>query len=172
MSFAPLRAGFAALVLLFGTSNIAEARIVEIFPYEQLFSKSDLVVIARPVAKTTDTDERTFFPELEEQIDDGPKHPVPAIGVQTPFHVEHVLKGDRRLKQFVLHHYREIPDPPGVVSVNGAGTVSFDPSVSKGTDFLLFLLKDKDGRYMPYGGQLDPDTVIFALAAPEFFIHH
>jgi hypothetical protein len=141
----------------------AHARLVEMFPYEQMFSKSDLIVIARPITKTADTDERTFFPDMVEQTDNGPKQPVPAIGVQTTFHVEYVLKGDGELKQFVLHHYREIPDPPGVVSLDGAGTVSFDPSVSKGMDFLLFLTKDKDGRYIPYGSQLDPDTVIFSL---------
>jgi hypothetical protein len=44
-----------ATILLWVISNQAQARIVSVLSYQEMLAKSDLVVIANPVSKTTDT---------------------------------------------------------------------------------------------------------------------
>ncbi len=131
------------------------AHLFAIIPYHELFEKSKFIVIARPVTKTTDTSERTHYSDLAQVDANGTEGPVPAIGVETAFEVLAVLKGNSEIKRFVLHHYRDVPSP--VHSIGGASTVSFDPGdPNQPREFLLFLVREKDGRYVPYGGQTDP----------------
>jgi len=73
-----------------------------------------------------------------------------AIGVETQFAVSKVLKGDKRLKAVVLHHYRM----PDLIPANGPELVTFDPAEKK--RFRLYLIREADGRYAPTAGQLDP----------------
>ena len=89
----------------------------------------------------------------------------PAVGAETKFKVLKVLKGDSGVTEFVLHHFRAVKSPDGAIAVGGAVTVSFDPfDPNAGKVFLLYLVKERDGRYAPYGGQTDPDiNSIFAL---------
>jgi hypothetical protein len=138
--------------------------------YQELFDKSDLIVIASPVTKTADTDERTYFQDISQTDKDGKQTSVAAIGVETPFSVSVLIKGDRGIKQFILHHYRvalyPAPDGREVVFIGGPNVVSFDPSRRR-RDILLFLVKEQDGRYAPYGGQNDPGLqAIKALESP------
>jgi hypothetical protein len=74
--------------------------------YQQMFEKSDVVVIATPKSKTTDTKEQTFLPNIWLQDKDGKQSKTKSIGVETVFAVSAVLKGDATIKQFTLHHYR------------------------------------------------------------------
>lgn len=159
--------------LLFGAIPTAGARVVaEDFTLSTLFQKAEFIVVAYPLTKTIDTNERGFFPYLQDGVT-GQKEP--AIGVETLFKVVYVLKGDRRVKQFLLHHYRE-PDHPGKIIVDGPGTVFFDPDDKERGSYLMFLTKERDGRYAPYGdrkfapyaGQTDPnDITIIALTEPR-----
>jgi hypothetical protein len=115
-------------------------RLMEALSYEEMFAKADLVVIAKPLTNS-DSDERTTIAPS-----------VDVIGVNTEFEARLVFKGDRNVAKFVLHHYRLAnPDEP---LVNRPAFASFTPDESK--SFLLFLMKDSDGRYVPVGGQLDP----------------
>ncbi len=140
----------------------AYARIVRVVSYQELFEKSDLVVIATPLTKTADTDERTHFEGLFETDQDGKQTSVAAIGVETTFSISVVMKGDRDAKQFVLHHYR-----PTALAIDGPNVVSFDPSdFRRSRDILLFLLKEQDGRYAPYGGQTDPGIQAITALGP------
>jgi hypothetical protein len=42
--------------------------------------------------------------------------------------------------------------------MNGPGFVFFDPSDQKYSgDYLMFLIREPDGRYAPTGGQTDPN---------------
>jgi hypothetical protein len=134
----------------------ADAHVSEIITYHRLFEKSDFIVIAVPVTKTADTPERTYYSNLAQVHANGSQTPVPAIGVVTGFEVLVVLKGDSDIKRFVLHHYRDAPSPD--LSFGGAATVSFDPTDAKQPhEFLMFLIRERDGRYAPYGGQTDPN---------------
>jgi hypothetical protein len=154
----------ASLILALGFASATQARIVRIIRYSELFKKADLVVIAQPLTKTIDTKEQTYFDDLIQTDKGGRRSPVPAIGVETTFDVLDVLKGSKTLTRFVLHHYRDISG----IELDGPATVSFDPSdPERRRDILLFLVREKDGRYEPYDGQTDPSNrSIFALDQP------
>ncbi|HUD46219.1 MAG TPA: hypothetical protein VMR33_05290, partial [Candidatus Baltobacteraceae bacterium] len=139
--------------LLIVSASIAAARGVRIWSYQDLLDKSDLVVIATPTANN-DTMERNL-PGFESQ---------PVIGVDTRFAVSAVIKGDKALKDFVLHYYR--PGPGGMVVPNGPTFVYFvvseKPSVRRRT-YILFLHREADGRYAPVVGQTDPGLGVMEL---------
>jgi len=128
---------------------------VEVHTYKEMLAKSDLVVIANPKGKTTDTREHAFFPGISRQDKDGKQSKVEAMGVETIFVVSAVLKGATTIKKFTLHHYREADTSH--VSVNGPMLVFFDPSKNLNS-YLLFLVREPDGRFAPTGGQTDPGS--------------
>ena len=148
-----LRFVIATIVLLF-IPNQLQAREILVPSYQVLLAKSDFVVIANPISKTRDTKERSFLPGIWLQEKDGKESRIRSIGVETVFSVLAVLKGDATVKQFTLHHYREAQ--PSRAS-NGPFLVFFDPSdISKRSSYLLFLVREPDGRFAPTGGQTDP----------------
>ncbi len=134
----------ATLLLLIPAGMVA-ARGVRIWPYHELLEKSDLVAIATATA-SGDTKEHIDLPGFTGQH---------VIGVETRFAVSAVLKGDRSLKAFVFHHYR----PDRVIVPNGPTFVWFEPA-QKPTPvpptYLLFLVREADGRYAAVVGQVDP----------------
>jgi len=126
-----------------------------VLSYHDVLEKSDLVVIATPKSKTTDTKEQAYFPNIFRQDEKGNESRVEAIGVETVFEVAAVLKGDQAIKLFTLHHYRGVQTAAG--ELNGPLLVFFDPSdTSQLNSYLLFLVREPDGRYAPTGGQTDP----------------
>jgi hypothetical protein len=125
----------------------AHARLLEVPTYDELFAKSDFVVIARPVSKTRDTRERTL---LTENISPG----VSAIGVVTEFESLFVIKGTKR-QQFTLHHYRYGPSRERII-LNGPTFTTFEPKRYSTQPFLMFLVRERDGRFVPVAGQVDP----------------
>jgi hypothetical protein len=139
----------AAFLLL--TTAIVSARLMGSWSYQQLLDKSDLVVVATPTV-TNDTQEERDLPGYTA---------IRAIGVETQFKVSVVLKGDKVIKDFVLHHYRA--PQPGESYPNGPNLLSFNPS--KKRSFLIFLIREADGRYAPTCGQTDPGY--FAVHALE-----
>ncbi len=138
-----------ATTLLFATT--ANARPMQAPSYQELLEKSDLVVIATPTA-TRDSNEQIDLPGIAVSTSENRTTGLAVVGVETTFRVSAVLKGDKTLKQFVLHHYREAKPQP--ITINGPALVAFDPS--KKTSFLLFVVREADGRYAPTGGQTDP----------------
>ena len=125
-----------------------------VLSYQEMLEKSDLVVIATPKSKTTDTREQAFLPNIWLQDKDGRRSKIESIGVETVFAVSAVLKGDKMGKQFTLHHYREAKIRP---ALDEASLVVFDPSdISKRSSYLLFLVREPHGRFAPTGGQTDP----------------
>ena len=150
-----IRLVLVATILFCVTPKQSQARLVEVLTYQEMLAKSDLVVIATPKSKTTDTGERAFFPNIVQQDKDGRQSKVESVGVETIFVVSAVLKGDKTIKKFTLHHYREGKTSP--VEINGPELVFFDPSdTSKRNSYLLFLVREPDGRFAPTGGQTDP----------------
>jgi len=143
-----------AAVLFCATPNESHARLMDVLNYQQLLEKSDLVVIATPKTKTVDTKEQAFFSNIMQQDESGKQSKVKSIGVETVFAVCAVLKGDKSTVLFTLHHYREAQSGP---SMNGPILVFFDPSdMSKRSSYLLFLVREPDGRFAPTGGQTGP----------------
>ena len=146
----PLRLLITTALLLV-TTAIVSARLMGSWSYQQLLDKSDFVVIAIPTV-TNDTKEEMNLPGYTAMR---------AIGVETQFKVCTVLKGDKAIKNFILHHYRA-PKPDEIYD-NGPSLLSFDPS--KKRSFLIFLVREADGRYAPTSGQTDP--AYFAAHAIE-----
>jgi hypothetical protein len=122
--------------------------------YRELFSRSDLVVIATPTARTADTAELSFLPNIFRQDSYGTQSMIASVGMETPFKVSVILKGEQGLERFVLHHYREATEQ---VSMDPPALLHFDPSdLAKRGSYLMFLIREPEGRYAPTGGQTDP----------------
>jgi hypothetical protein len=155
------------VTLLWVAPHPAQARITRVLSYQEMFAKSDLVVIANPINKTTDTKERAFLPGIFQQEKDGSQSKVESIGVETVFAVSVVLKGNATVKQFKLHHYREAQASK---ASNGPILVRFDPSdISKRSSYLLFLVREPDGRFASTDGQTDPGMK--AISPIPFDVH-
>jgi hypothetical protein len=130
-------------VLMLATACLAQARLMRSWTYQELFDQADLVVIAKPVA-TQDTSEQAVLPNIAPDVH--------VIGLSTDFDIAVVMKGDKSMKKFILHHYRlanskELMD-------NGPSLASFDLKAYSRS--LLFLHRESDGRYSPVSGQTDP----------------
>jgi len=136
-----------AILMAISTAHPASGRLIDDRTFEQLFAKADFVVIARPTSATHDTRERGFL-----------LGNLPVIGVITEFQTLLVLKGAKR-ERFMLHHYREAPLPSGVAFVNGPTLLSFDPKEDH-RPYLLFLVREPDGRLAPVASQTDLDVSV------------
>ena len=138
----------AAFLLSFSTPGVF-AYLITPWSYEDLFAKSDFVVIATPLAAPRDTSERMTL--------EGISPPVRVIGVTTEFQTLFVLKGSKR-PRFKLHHYRKPPPKPNVIVMGGPALATFDPAKGR-KRYLLFLVREADGRFAPVSGQKDPATI-------------
>jgi hypothetical protein len=122
----------------------AVGRNIDVLTYDELFARSDFIVIAEVAEKTKDTPERTKLTDISP--------PQSAIGVVTTFQCLHVIKGSRR-QHFTLHHYRVDPSvddfhrqaPEGTerVIVNGPTFQSFGLEPGKPA-YLMFLIRERD----------------------------
>jgi hypothetical protein len=145
----------------------AGARNIYVPTYDELFAKSDFVVIAQPTRKTRDTNERTTVTRNISPISTYSISPgIPSIGVVTEFECLHVIKGSRK-KRFTLHHYREDRSGQGSdgienIVVNGPTFMSFEADSGR-KSFLMFLVRERDGGFIPAVGQIDPDLSIYEL---------
>ena len=136
-----LRLFILTSAFLLVSTGVLSARAMRNWSNQELLDKSDLVVIASPTASAT-TGELTNLPDVTG---------VSVIGVESKFVVSAVVKGDTAIKDFVLHHYKEAN---GGIPDNGPLLVSFD--TGKRQSFLLYLVREADGRYAPATGQADP----------------
>jgi hypothetical protein len=141
---------------LLGFTSIVAARAVHTWPYQELLEKSDLVVIATPTA-TNDTKEHIDLPGFVGEH---------VIGVETGFTISAVLKGDKALRDFVFHHYRTTDGLNFPHVDNGPTFISFGPVAKPAIPprtFMLFLMREADGRYAPVVGQKDPGGAVREL---------
>jgi hypothetical protein len=136
---------FFSLVLLLGITQLLSARLTHNWSYQEMFDKSDLVVIAM-VVSSKDTDERITLPDYSP--------PLAVVGVVTEFQTCIILKGTKDIKKFQLHHYRYQSEHDESAVANTPELIKTKPGVHQG--FLLFLAKESGGRYVPVTGQTDP----------------
>lgn len=136
---------FLISLVMFSVLKALNARITQAWTYQEMFDKADLVVIAQ-VLSTKDTGEQSALQDVEPHV--------AVIGIITDFKSSLILKGPRNLATFQLHHYRFrseddrlAANSPNLVEPSGQHQV-----------FLLFLVKERDGRYAPVTGQTDPAT--------------
>lgn len=149
---------FLWICLAFFTPVFLEARLMQYISLPKQRDRADLVVIAKPIS-VRETGEQSTLPNIWTQLPNGEKKTYMALGIETKFEILVALKGDDKLKYFVLHHFRR----PGseTVEINGPGLVSFDPKARK--QFLMFLKKESDGRYAAVYGQTDPNQSIMEI---------
>ncbi len=141
-------------------SIVVDARLMSrTWSYVQLRDESELIVIAIPVESIT-IDEKIELPDVKQVNKEGKESAVIVGGVETRFQILSVLKGDPKLKTFLLHHYREI-DPP--VANNRLYLVSFDPKQKK--KYLMYLKKESNDRYLAVSGQTDPEIAIKEISS-------
>jgi len=131
-----------AIALILFLPSTSDARLIETYTYQELVTASDLVVIATPKA-TADTKEEANLPGMNW---------LRVTGVETRFTLLTTLKGDEKLKDITLHHYRVTKTDMKIE--NRPHLVAFDPAARQ--TYLLFLTRQPDGRYAPAGGQTDP----------------
>lgn len=134
----------------------SHARLMRTWTFDTLNDKATLIVIAIPT-KAVETPEVVALPNIETVYPDGRHEAVMSKGIETTFKVLTVLKGDRNIKQLVLHHY-------SLASAPGFGDpmlVSFKPGGNQ--QFLMFLEKETDGRYVAVSGQTDPQFSVIEL---------
>jgi hypothetical protein len=133
---------FFILVMTLGVVPALTGRIGQSWTYQEMSNKADLVAIAQ-VVSTKETQERNVLTDLEPHV--------AVIGVVTNFKSLLVFKGPHDLATFQLHHYR-FQSENEKLRANSANLV--ESSAHK--VFLLFLVKEPDGRYAPVTGQTDP----------------
>jgi hypothetical protein len=127
--------------------------------YDNMFRMSEFVVIAQATANTRDTTERTALRDCTP--------PLRVIGVATGFESLYVLKGPK-VKHFTVHHYREVPvhlKSHEVYFQDCADFISFKAHVAT-QPFLMFLVRERNGRFAPVGGQLDPKMSLQKIYEP------
>lgn len=147
-----LRKILSPLLLMFALIDPLAARfIVGGMTFQEMFDKADLVVIAT-VVRTKDTTERKKLIDIDviqttrpDLLNDE------VIGVETEFGTRATLKGPKDVRKFLLHHYRlAVEEEPG------SGPNFIRISSQRHGNFLMFLIREKDGRYAPVTGQYDP----------------
>jgi hypothetical protein len=127
--------------LLFNAFQAADARFVTAWTYDEMFAKSDLVIIAR-FKSSKDTGERSTLNDISP--------PSSVIGVVSEFETLFTFKGSKSVRSFRLHHYR-LDEPE---SSNGPALITVP--ANRHPTFLLFLVKEQGGNYAPVTGQTDP----------------
>lgn len=130
---------------------------MESWSYDKLNEKATLIVVVIPT-KVVETSELAALPNIATVHTNGTQEAVMGKGVETSFRVLTVLKGERDIKQIVLHHFAVAPAPAGR---GDPQLVSFKPEEKK--QFLMFLQKEADGRYVAVSGQTDPLESIIGM---------
>ncbi len=163
MQFRTLLAITLAACVAVGIAPVS-ARLIESWPYEKLFEKADLVVIAEAGKAEAALDEppgSTWAYEFAGQV--------------TTLKVNHALKGKLKDKEIRVLHFKFgklkkdvkpdsleamlITDGPMLVAFRTEPVTVTDGEGKKVIDvpeYMLFLKRMKDGRYEPVSGRIDP----------------
>lgn len=140
------------LFLFLSLSHYSFSRALNWMTFEDMQKKADLIVIVRPIAQK-ETDERKKLNDLSSSTND---LGLVVMGVETTFKCLCIFKGKLvNIKNtFVLHHYKlqNLTSP----IMNGPCFIEFEIKKDSRKTFLMFLKKEKDGRYAPVTGQQDP----------------
>src|SRR6266446_2495500 len=130
-----------SLLVAVGLVSDGKARITKAWEDQEVFDKADLVVIGQ-VTSTRDTEERNTV--LTHNV----------IGVVTEFRTQLILKGEESIKSLQLHHYRLASKSDAQTIANGPALIEIPKD--KHPTYLLFLIRETDGKYAPATDQTDP----------------
>jgi hypothetical protein len=127
------------------------AQIGYLWSAEELRAKSDVVAIATPI-RTTETETKTELRELQP--------PFPVVELQTAFRVLTILKGNAPQPILLLRHYRADESRLRSGVIGGARALSVS---DLGSEYLLFLRRDRNGALIPTSGHVSPGDSVFVL---------
>lgn len=160
---APFTVALGCSMAMFG---IAFSRPIESWPYDKLFNKAELVVIAKPLSVRDAREEDKAIPP-------DPQDGEYLTGVVTTFQVLHVVKGKYDEKNLSIVHFRM---RKGVHLGNGPCLVSFHtkPTDIRGNgwsggaenEYMLFLTRQTNGQFTFVSGQFDPEFSVKQLLTP------
>lgn len=144
-------------VLLLG--NVPDARVSEVWSYEKLCGRADVVAIVE--VKSTDKWDEAFDKKLLGNFT--------MVGQLTTFDVKAVIKGKVGSKALQLVHYNAIPI--GIVhKVGKLEIIEHYGGSPKPLDFkpveghyMLFLKLRKDGKFEPVSGPVDSAYSVMLL---------
>jgi hypothetical protein len=132
-----------------GLPALTTGRLTENWSDSEVFEKADLVVVA--IAGSTSN--------TRERISLALNPPVPVTGIETEFEVRIVLKGSPAVRKLRLHYYKsdeEFTNGPWLIEI----------PKDKHPTYLLFLIREPDGRYAPATNQIDPaGSAVFRISA-------
>jgi hypothetical protein len=146
----------AACSLLFALPSRSTGRPVREWSYAHLFKEADLVLLLEPQS-TRDAVEK-----------DGAVPPRDYLtGVVTTLKVLHVIKGEFKQQTIDLVHFRykkgaQVENGPGLVSFKTGQQALSGKRWSGGykPDYVVFLKKDKNGRFEFVSGNFDSDDSV------------
>lgn len=147
------------------STEVAHAQFRGNESYQKLMEDSDLVIIGTPVKPSKQLSEITEIPNFYKVRNNGSRVQGQLRGLETTFAIDSIIKGDDKIKSVILHHYMVTETCGG----NCTKLVSFDPihNVQDQGSFILFLVKEKEGRFAPTHGQIDPgEKAISRLSSP------
>ena len=131
------------------------------FDYDKMTAEADLVVIATPVT-TKELKQKTDLPGVSWN-----NQPIRVVGVETTFEVSVCFKGklpEKGKPRIVLHHYR-LENPKLAEVPNAVQLLQLKPGDR--SQYLMFLKRADNGRYVPFNGQTDPVYSVEKLRNPK-----
>ncbi|TXI48850.1 MAG: hypothetical protein E6Q50_09135 [Lysobacter sp.] len=123
----------------------AQTRLIATPNEQELFDRADAVVIVVPHAGH-DTAEKAVLPNIRPDVH--------VVGVTTELKVKVWLKGGPRTPKIDLHHYRLDWNKTTGPMHNGPLLLDFHTAETR--TYLMYLVRESDGRYAPATGQTDP----------------
>lgn len=135
----------AAVLLVHASASVAITRPIENWTYKKLWADSQVVCIAHIVSSKL-TANPDFEPDHLERI-------------ESTLKISLVMKGDAKLTDFVVVHYRYKKDADGIGNgpsfMFGDDEIRLSKEQERGGDFMLFLKRSPEGLYKPTSGDLD-----------------
>ena len=148
---------FIIVTVLLTRPQPAQAYLMQMQTYSNMFERADVVVIATAVA--TEESEENLNVDQPEQVTDL------ITTVDTEFKVAYVLKGKMDSSTFhFLHLNRKDGNPvPGIFGAVGTFFVDFNSKENKNHSFILFMNKREDGTYCPAWNPMEGSRAIIAV---------
>lgn len=130
---------------LLAMPRAAYPRLIATPSEQELFDRADAVVIVVP-GVGRDTDEKAVLQNIRPDVH--------VVGVTTELKVKAWLKGGPGKTKIDLHHYRLDWNKTTSPLLNGPLLLEFHAAETR--TYLMYLVRETDGRYAPVAGQTDP----------------
>lgn len=160
---------FLAVMLVLSVPVVSSADLRKKWTQKELLKEAEVAVIATPI-EVEETKDVVNLRKLR-------GNDVDVVRLETKFKINLVLKGDVDAgKEIVISHFKikkinesVVENPPQLVEFRvKVISIQFEKErkVVEPPDYLLYLKKDKDGRYVPVSGDYHAPDSVFELSKP------